>query len=408
MKFESRFITQLLAVSVVGLLAAACGNKQEAPAVVSTMPAIAKTAPPAIPIPAPPVIPGTGYVLTEFSTGQVLAAKNESARLEPASLTKIMTAYVVFDALRAGSLSLNDSVTISEHAWRSGGAATDGSTSFLPVHSQVPVEVLLQGMIVQSGNDASIALAERVAGSEDAFAQLMNSYAKRLGMTSTHFENATGLPGNTHYTTAHDMALLAQAVIRDFPQYYHYFSEQQYTYNGITQHNRNGLLTRDSTVDGLKTGHTEKAGYCLVTSAKRNEMRVIAVVMGTSSVSARESANAALLSYAFSFYEAKQVLTANQVMGNTRVWKGTDKIVNVVLDKPISVVVPRGRAVQIESRVSIPRSIVAPIQTSAPLGALELLLDGKSLATVALHAQKEVPEAGLFGRWIDSLRMKFE
>jgi D-alanyl-D-alanine carboxypeptidase (penicillin-binding protein 5/6) len=353
-------------------------------------------------------VPGRGYILVDFASGQTLAALNENERLEPASLTKIMTAYAVFDALRSGSLKLTDTVTISEHAWRSGGAVTEGSTSFLPINSQVPVEVLLRGMIVQSGNDASIALAERVAGSEDAFAQLLNSYGQRLGLTGSHFENSTGLPGANHFTTAHDMALLAAAVVRDFPQYYHYFAEKQYTYNGITQHNRNGLLLRDATVDGLKTGHTDSAGYCLVTSAKRNDMRLVTVVMGTPSIKAREDASSALLNYGFSFFEAKPLFTSGQVLGKTRVWKGIADDVALGVLHDVIVVVPRGRAAQVQTQLHIPQSVLAPVAQASLVGSVDITLDGKVLATEQLHAQSTVTEAGFFGRMIDSVKMKFE
>ena len=365
-------------------------------------------APPPMPVPAPPKIAGRSYILLDFASGQTLAAVNENERVEPASLTKIMTAYAVFDAVRSGSLKLTDNVTISEHAWRSGGAVTEGSTSFLPINSQVPVEVLLRGMIVQSGNDASIALAERVAGSEEAFAQLLNSYGQRMGFTGTHFENSTGLPGPNHYTTARDMALLASAIVRDFPQYYRYFAEKQYTYNGITQHNRNGLLARDPTVDGLKTGHTENAGYCLVTSAKRNDMRLVSVVMGMSSMKAREDASAALLNYGFSFFESKSVLTAGQVLGKARVWKGAQDEVSLAVGRNVAVAVPRGRAAQVQAQVQVPHSVVAPLAASAKVGTVAIVLEGKTLLTEPLLAQGEVAEGGFFGRMVDSVMMKFE
>ena len=391
----------------LSLLFAAC-SKEASSEVAAATAATTPPAPPPIPVPAPPTVPGKGYLLMDYASGQILVEHDIMERLEPASLTKIMTAYAVFDALRSGSLKLSDTVTISEHAWRSGGAVTEGSTSFLPVHSQVPVEVLLQGMIVQSGNDASIALAERIAGSEDAFAQLLNSYAKRLGMIASHFENSTGLPSANHFTTAHDMALLSRAIIRDFPQYYHYFSERQYTYNGITQHNRNGLLSTDPSVDGLKTGHTEKAGYCLVTSAKRDDMRLIAVVMGTPSTKARESANAALLNYGFNFFESKQLYAAGQPIGKTHVWKGVEKELSLAAAQPVIVTVPRGHENQLQTKLEIPPSVIAPIAKNATVGTLTIAFDGKTLMTAPLQAQQEVAEAGVFGRMLDSIRMRFE
>ncbi|MBC7984935.1 MAG: D-alanyl-D-alanine carboxypeptidase, partial [Candidatus Obscuribacterales bacterium] len=312
------------------------------------------------------------------------------------------------DALRSGSLKLTDQVTISEHAWRVGGAGSTGSTSFLPINSQASVEVLLRGMIVQSGNDASIALAERVAGSEDAFSQLLNGYSKRLGMTGTNFENSTGLPGPNHFTTAYDMALLAAAIVRDFPQYYHYYAEKQYTHNGITQQNRNGLLYRDPAVDGLKTGHTESAGYCLVSSAKRGDQRLVSVVMGTASMKAREDASMALLNYGFSFFQPHTVLSAGQSLGTLRVWQGAENQTTAIAKSALIIAVPRGRAQDVQTKVELPASIAAPITEDKPIGKVSAMLDGKALASLPLYSQKAIPQAGLFGRMFDSVRMKFE
>jgi len=398
------------ALALIGLTLAACGGDDSAPTAATPAPATdnASPPPPSIPVPPPPKIPARGYVLMDFASGQVLAEDKADTRLEPASLTKLMTAYAVFDALRAGSLKLTDPVTISEHAWRVGGAGTEGSTSFLPIHSQAPVEVLLRGMIVQSGNDASIALAERVAGSEDAFAHLMNSYAGRLGMSGSHFMNSTGLPAANHYTTAHDTALLAVATVRDFPQFYHYYSEKQYTYNGITQHNRNGLLYRDSTVDGLKTGHTESAGYCLVSSAKREGMRLVSVVMGTPSMKAREDASAALLNYGFSFYQPHTAIESAQPQGTLRVWQGAVNEVQAVVKRPVVVTVPRGRAQQIKTRVVLPPSLVAPVDTNKPIGEVVVTLGDKTLITEPVYAATAVEPAGFFGRMWDAVAMKFE
>ena len=243
-----------------------------------------------VPIPTPPAVDARSYLVVDYRTGKTLAALNPDARMEPASLTKLMTAYIVFQKLAAGALKLNEPVLVSEHAWRS-----EGSRTFIELGKPVTVEFLVLGMVVQSGNDATIALAERIAGTEETFAQLMNSNAQRLGMTGTHFENSSGLPSPNHYTTAHDMALLAIALIRDFPQFYKYFSVREFEYNGIKQQNRNGLLEKDSTVDGLKTGHTDSAGFCLVTSSLRDGMRLVSVVLGSSSMKARENASAALL-----------------------------------------------------------------------------------------------------------------
>lgn len=344
----------------------------------------------------------------DFASGQFLAAEQPDVRNAPASLTKMMTAYAVFDALRAGSLQLTDQVTISEYAWRRGGAGTTGSTSFLPVNSQATVEVLLRGMIVQSGNDASIALAERVAGSEDAFAHLMNGYAARLGMSNTNFVNSTGLDAENQFTTAHDMALLAAAIIRDFPQHYHYYSVKQYTVNGVTQSNRNGLLLRDPTVDGLKTGHTDRAGYCLVTSAKREDMRLVSVVLGTSGIRAREDASAALLNYGFSFYQPHTLFAAGEPQGAVRVWKGELNEVPVTVQRPVAVTLPRGRVSEIKTRVALPPSLIAPVNTTQPIGEVIVTLDDKTLRTEPVYAASNVAEAGFFGRLWDSVMMKFE
>jgi len=343
----------------------------------------------------------------DFASGQVLAETNSGERVEPASLTKLMTAYIVFDALRIGKLKLDDMVTISEHAWRVGGASSDGSTSFLPIGSQVPVEILIQGMIVQSGNDASIALAERVAGSEETFANLMRIYAQRIGMAGTSFGNATGLPSPLDYTTAHDIALLARALVRDFPQYYHYFSEKEFTYNNITQHNRNGLLLSDPTVDGLKTGHTEGAGYCLVSSSKRNDMRLITVVMGTPSIKARETGTSALLNFGFSFYETRHLYNANQVVKTAAVRKGKIDSVEVAPSSEIALTIPRGRAEAIQTQIDLPDPLVAPLMHNAQAGTMKLMLDGKELGSYPLYPVKDVEQAGFFGRMIDSIKLKF-
>jgi serine-type D-Ala-D-Ala carboxypeptidase (penicillin-binding protein 5/6) len=403
-------LVSLAALAAFALTAAACSNggsaaPQATPLKLKTE---ERPAPPLPPIPPAPNLAAKSFILMDAATGQILASNNESARAEPASLAKIMTAYAVFDALRSGSLKLDDKVTISEHAWRVGGAATEGSTSFLPVNSQATVQILLQGMIVQSGNDASIALAERVAGSEEAFAHLMNSYAKRLGMIDTNFQNSTGLPAPDNRSTARDLALLSIAIIRDFPQFYPMFAERQYTFNGITQHNRNGLLDRDASVDGLKTGHTEAAGYCLVSSAKRESMRLVSVVMGTKSMRAREDASMALLNYGFSFYESKPLLAAGQSLGKIKVWKGVGKELDVGVTREAVVTVPRGRAGMIQTKLEMPTSVVAPVDHSTSIGKVSFVLNGKEIAAQPLYPLADVAQAGFLGRMFDSVRMKFE
>ncbi len=411
-------IHRFVLLTSLSLVLAACGKEELAgpDAAPAAPPAAASAtttqpsmpAPPSVPVPPPPRVDGRGFVLMDFASGQVLAATNENERMEPASLTKLMTAYAVFDALRVGKLKLDDMALVSEHAWRVGGAGTDGSTSFMPIGSQVPVEILLKGMIIQSGNDASIALAERVAGTEETFAQLMNEYAKRLGMTSTNYENATGLPSPNEYTTPKDMSLLAQALVRDFPQYYHYFSEREFTYNGIKQHNRNGLLARDPTVDGLKTGHTNAAGYCLVTSAQRNGMRVVAVIMGSPSIKAREDGSAALLNYGFGFFESHRFNTAGDALLTARVWKGEAKSVQVAPATDVMLTVPRGQIANIKTSIEVPPSLVAPLARDREVGRLRLTLDGKELGNWPLFPTADVAEAGFFGRLADSARMWVE
>ena len=272
-------------------------------------------------IPTPPQVDARAYIVVDYRTGKILAAKDAVARMEPASLTKLMTAYIVFQELAAGKLKLDEQVTVSEHAWRS-----EGSRTFIELGKPVSVQDLILGMIVQSGNDATIALAERIAGTEETFAQMMNANAKRLGMVGTHFENSSGLPSPQHYTTARDLSLLATAIIRDYPQYYKWFSVREFEHNGIKQQNRNGLLEKDPTVDGLKTGHTDSAGFCLVTSSLRDGMRLVSVVMGSTSMKGRENASAALLNYGFTFYDTKLVVKGGAVLATTHVWKAAKPI----------------------------------------------------------------------------------
>jgi len=358
-------------------------------------------------IPPAPKPEAHAYVLMDAESGMIIAASNDNERVEPASLTKLMTSYIVFDALKIGKLKLSDIVTISEHAWKIGGAVTDGSTSFLPIGAQVPVETLIQGMIIQSGNDASIALAEHIAGNEDTFAQLMRVYAQRLNMHGSSFGNATGLPSPLGYSTAHDLALLAQALVRDFPQYYHYFSVKEFTFNNTTQHNRNGLLLRDPSVDGIKTGHTDAAGYCLISSAKRDGMRLISVVMNTPSFKAREDGSLALLNYGFSFYETKHLFAKDQILKTTVVRKGLEKSIAAVPAADITLTIPRGRAPDIKAEVSLPSLLIAPLDRTTSIGTLSLTLDGKLLSSYDVYPAHDVAQAGIIGRTIDSIRLLF-
>jgi D-alanyl-D-alanine carboxypeptidase (penicillin-binding protein 5/6) len=354
----------------------------------------------ATPIPAAPDVQAGAYLLVDFPSGQILASRNADARMAPASLTKLMSSYVVFHALKSGTLKLNDPVTISEHAWRA-----EGSRTFLKVGSQVPAEVLVEGMIVLSGNDATIALAERIGGTEPAFVQLMNEYARRLGMTGTHFDDSTGLPSATHYTTAHDLALLASALIRDYPEYYHWFSMREFLWNNIRQDNRNGLLGHDPSVDGMKTGHTDAAGYCLVTSAKRGNMRLIAVVLNSPSTKGREDASAALLNYGFTFYETVSVERAGTTVLRPRVYKASEEYYPVGPARDVSIVIPRDEAGSIQTSALVNPRLVAPLSTTTQVGQLQIVVGGHPIQSVPLYPIKAVPQGGLWSRFSDGVRL---
>lgn len=357
----------------------------------------------AVPVPSAPQLDARGYLLVDHHSGRVLAERNADERLEPASLTKLMTAYAVFHALKEGKLKLTDGVTISPRAWKA-----EGSRTFVQVGTQVPVDVLIQGMIVQSGNDATIALAERVGGSEETFAELMNNYAAQLGMKSSHFENSTGLPGPQHYMTARDIATLSNAIIREFPQHYRWYSQRDFTWNSIRQENRNGLLIRDPSVDGIKTGHTETAGYCLVTSARRDGMRLVSVVMGTPSIRAREDASQALLNYGFSFYETRRVYSAGQKLGSARVWKAAASPVDVGLRTNLYVTVPRGQSANLKGTVMVTPTLIAPIAAATSVGELQVMLGTDVVARQPLHPIAGVEQGGLWRRMIDSIWLWFE
>ncbi|HVN99286.1 MAG TPA: D-alanyl-D-alanine carboxypeptidase family protein [Steroidobacteraceae bacterium] len=352
------------------------------------------------PLAAPPVIEARNWVLVDFASGQSLAEHDADQRVEPASLTKLMTAYVVFAALRDGRLKMDEDVLISEHAWRA-----EGSRTFVQVGTRVPVEVLVKGMIVQSGNDATIALAERVGGSEPAFVQMMNAYAQRLGMTGTHFEDSSGLPSPTHYSTARDLATLSRAIIRDFPQYYPIYSMREFTWNKIRQENRNGLLERDPTVDGIKTGHTDSAGFCLISSALRSGMRLVSVVLGAKSVAARESGSAALLTYGFNFYESVAVKQAGEMVLKPRVYKGSEQYVAVAPATAVQVVVPRGQGATVTTRASVRGPLLAPLSAHTAVGELEVDVAGKTVARVPLYPVAPIAAGGLWRRLVDTISL---
>jgi len=352
-------------------------------------------------IPTPPQVDARAYIVVDSRTDKVLAAKDAAARMEPASLTKLMTAYIVFQELAGGKLKLEDQVTVSEHAWRS-----EGSRTFIELGKPVSVQDLILGMIVQSGNDATIALAERVAGTEETFAQLMNTNAQRLGMVGSHFENSSGLPSPQHYTTARDMSLLANAIIRDFPQYYKWFSQREFIHNGIKQQNRNGLLDKDPTVDGLKTGHTDSAGFCLVTSSLRDGMRLVSVVLGSDSMKSRENASAALLNYGFTFYDTKLVIKAGTSLASARVWKGQTNSVDLGIKDDLYLTVPRGHA-DLKTSVDVTPKLIAPLLVDASLGSVRVLKGSETVATVPLHPLKPVAAGGWWRRLIDTIRLWF-
>jgi D-alanyl-D-alanine carboxypeptidase (penicillin-binding protein 5/6) len=354
------------------------------------------------PIPTAPTVDARAYVVVDYRTGKVLAAQDAVARLEPASLTKLMTAYIVFQELVEGKLKLEEPVLVSEHAWRS-----EGSRTFIELGKPVSVELLILGMIVQSGNDATIALAERIAGTEETFVQLMNANAKRLGMVGTHFENSSGLPSPQHYTTARDMSLLAVAMIRDFPQYYKYYSVREFEHNGIKQQNRNGLLGRDPSVDGLKTGHTDSAGFCLVTSALRDGMRLVSVVLGSTSMKGRENASASLLNYGFTFYDTKLVVKGGAALASTKVWKAAQSPVDVGIKEDLYITLPRGQANDIKTAVDLQPRLIAPLALDSDVGQLHVSAGGKTLATMPVHPLKSVAAGGWWRRLIDTIRLWF-
>jgi D-alanyl-D-alanine carboxypeptidase (penicillin-binding protein 5/6) len=354
----------------------------------------------AVPIPKPPAIDARAYVLIDFQSGRVLAAQQADVQSEPASITKLMTGYGVFRAIREKRLSLADQVTISERAWKA-----EGSRTFAQVGAQIPVEVLVKGMIVQSGNDATIALAEKLGGTEEGFVQMMNAYAKELGLKNSHFDNSWGGPGPTHYMSAMDIALLSRMLIRDYPEEYKWYSLRDFEWNGIRQPNRNGLLARDSSVDGIKTGHTESAGYCLASSAQRNGMRLIAVVLGTKSFKAREDASAALLNYGFTFYESAKVRGANDVILKPEVYKGEEERVTLVPARDIWVTVGRGSVSGLKTSATVKEPLVAPIIKGQTLGEITVR-DGKDeIARVPLIAQAAVPEGGWWTRMVDGIAL---
>jgi D-alanyl-D-alanine carboxypeptidase (penicillin-binding protein 5/6) len=361
----------------------------------ATAPARAALAPP---VPPPPKFEATSWVLMDQQSGQVLVGQRADDAVEPASITKLMTAYAVFHALKDGKLRLDTEVPISERAWRS-----EGSRTYLDLDSRVPVDVLVQGMIVQSGNDATIALAEAVGGTEDTFAALMNQYAVRLGLTQSHFQNSTGLPGDNHKMSASDIAKLTRAIIAEFPEYYRWYSQREFTWNKIRQPNRNGLLARDPSVDGVKTGMTEAAGYCLVSSAKRDGTRLIAVVTGTKSMKAREDASLALLNYGFNFFETRALKKAGEELAVQRIYRARGGRAAVGLSEDLVLTLPRGEADAVEFAVELAPKVFAPLTKADRIGTLRALIRGKVVAEAPLSPLADVPRGNIFRRIWDTI-----
>jgi len=353
--------------------------------------------------PTPPAINARAYILQDYDSGRVLVEINADEPVEPASLTKMMTVYVALAQLADGKFLMDDLVPISKKAWRMGG-----SKMFIEVGKQVPVEDLLKGVIIQSGNDASVALAEFVAGDESAFADLMNQYARQLGMTNTNFVNASGLPQARHYSTARDMANLAAALIRDFPVYYPLHAVRSYTWNNIKQYNRNPLLRRDNSVDGVKTGHTESAGYCLVASAKQGDMRLVSALMGSASEDSRLTETQALLRYGFRFFETNRVYESGAPITRVRVWQGESEQLETGIADDLYLTVPRGEFRKLATGIVVEEKILAPVRAGQQLGVVSISLDGEAIAQRPLVALAEMPEGGLWRRMSDTVKLWFE
>ncbi len=353
-------------------------------------------------IPSPPQLAAKSYVLMDAQSGQVLVENNGDQRLPPASLTKLMTAYIATLEIRKGQIGESDPVTISEHAWRTGG-----SRMFVQVNTQVTLSDLLHGIIIQSGNDASVAVAEHIAGSEDAFADMMNTTAEKLGMSNSHFMNATGLPNPEHYSTAHDMATLARAIIYEDPTHYAIYSQKEFFWNNIKQPNRNLLLWRDKTVDGLKTGHTDEAGYCLVASAVRDNMRLIAVVFGTNSEQARAAETQKLLTYGFRFFETQTFYQKGAELAKAQVWKGAVREAKAGLAQDLTLTLPKGQAKKLQASMTLNPQLIAPIKQGDVIGKVEVKMEDQVVHSADLIALETVEEGGFFRRLWDSVRLFF-
>ncbi len=395
----------LFAAGIVLALAPALGSAQDA-----TPPTGATPAAPAIitavgelaTVPAPSLT-AKAWLTLDATSGQIIASQNPDEKVEPASLTKLMSAYLVFEALENKRLALDQNVTVSEKAWK-----TEGSRMFIKPGSQVTVDELLKGVIVQSGNDATVALAEAVAGSEGAFAALMNQEAAKQGLRDTHFVNSTGLPDPTHLTTVRDLAILSKNLVVKFPQYLHYYSQKEYTYNKIKQNNRNRLLWTDPTVDGLKTGHTQSAGYCLVATALRDGRRVVSVIVGAASDSARIENSLKLLNWSFQNFDTIKLFDNEKPAVNARVWEGQAETVGLGSQSATWITVPRGKGPQVKPVAQYTQPLIAPLKQGTKVGTVSLSLDGKLLRQEPLYVLNDVAEAGFFGRVYDKIRLLFE
>jgi len=356
-----------------------------------------------VPVPAPPGIAATSYIREDFNSGKILVARKADEKIEHASITKLMTAYVVFMEIKAGNIQLSDKVQVSKKAWK-----TKGSKMFIEVDKFVSVENLLKGMIIQSGNDASVALAEHIAGNEAAFSQLMNRHAKKIGMNSSHFSNSTGLPSDNHYTTARDIAKVSKLLIKDFPEYYAWYSTRKFTFNKITQFNRNKLLWKDDSVDGLKTGYTSSAGYCLVTSAKRDGMRLISVVMGTKSKKARTKESQTLINYGFRYFQTHKLYDANQTLHQIRVWKGKQQQLNLGIQQTLFLTIPKKQYKNLKAWMEIDKNIIAPVAINTKVGSVVIELSNEKIAEIPLLSLQEISKGDLWDQLLDEIKMKLQ
>lgn len=372
-------------------------------AILATFAAVATPTLPYIPIPAEPQVAAESYVLQDNTSGKIIASKNPDLRVEPASLTKMMTVYVVDHEIKAGRLTPDQKVRVSEKAWRA-----EGSRMFIPVNTEVSLNDLLKGIIIQSGNDASIAVAEQVAGSEESFAQLMNHYAQQLGMTNTHFMNSTGLPDPNHYTTARDMATLAHALVTEFPESYEVYSEKEFFFNDIKQTNRNRLLWHDPSVDGIKTGHTDAAGYCLVASAHRDNMRLNAVIIGADSDKARTQQAQQLLNYGFRFYTTKNLLTADKTIATTTVYQGKRNQITGGVLSDLYVTVPQGQQKFLTTDIQLDTALKAPIQRGQKIGEIKVSINNNIVAQEPIVALETVERGNIFQRFVDWIKLLFK